>query len=429
VRKPLLALALAAAALGPTACALGEDDSGPRSGSADTGTLAGEGGRGGLEDFALLSVSTKNTTRVGGRDAAADAAGVAAAVFPATNPDGRPDAVTVVDAGDWQGGLAASALAAPPVRSPVLVSRGGALPPVAADTLRRLRPKGSDLARDAQIIRVGDAAPPPRGLKSVRLAGADPYERAAAIDRFASAARGRPSDAVVVTSGERPSYAMPAGGWAARSGDAVLLTRRTALPPATARALREHDRPDIFVLGPPSEVSPQVEAQLKAYGRVTRIQGRTPAANSVEFARFRARGFGWGLRVPGYNFSLVSTERPVDGAAAASLASNGVFAPTLVTDRPSLPREIESYFLDVQPGYETDPSEGVYNRVWILGDSSVLSSEAQGRLDQVAELIEVQTEEPDDDDRGRRGGNDRPGGGGGGGNDRPAGGGPGRDVQ
>jgi hypothetical protein len=43
----------------------------------------------------------------------------------------------------------------------------------------------------------------------------------------------------------------------------------------------------------------------------------------------------------------------------------------------------------VQPGYEGDPGDAVYNRVWILGDERALSARAQARLDEVATLVPV----------------------------------------
>ena len=48
----------------------------------------------------------------------------------------------------------------------------------------------------------------------------------------------------------------------------------------------------------------------------------------------------------------------------------------------------------VQPGYEDDPGQAVYNRVWILGDEEALSVQAQARLDQITELIPVQVNAP-----------------------------------
>ena len=52
---------------------------------------------------AIPAFATKNTTRVGGDDAAANAAGAALAVFPSTDDAQRPAAVTLVDEADARG--------------------------------------------------------------------------------------------------------------------------------------------------------------------------------------------------------------------------------------------------------------------------------------------------------------------------------------
>jgi putative cell wall binding repeat protein len=269
------------------------------------------------------------------------------------------------------------------------------VPPVTRDTLERLKPKGSDLSKDAQVIRIGDKPGRPEGFKTAIIAGKDAYERAAAIDRFFSAAKGKPSADVIVASGERAAFAMPAAAWAARSGDSVLLAERDSVPKPTLDALKEHDKPNIYVLGPPSVLSTKVVKQLGKLGEVRRIEGPTPVQSAIAFTRYEREGFGWGVTVPGYNFSLASTSRPLDAAASAVLAAKGVFAPLLLTDRADrLPEPLESYFLSVQPGYEEDPGQAVYNRIWVLGDDKTISVAAQTRLDEITELIPVQPNAP-----------------------------------
>jgi hypothetical protein len=347
------------------------------------------------EKLGFPTVATRNTVRVGGGDAVADLAGVASAVFPGTTTQDRPDAVVLVDKDDWQGAVAGSVLNAQPLGAPLLASSGSTLPPATSGVIDRLQPRGADLARDAQVIRIGTKPPAPPGLKSGKITGADPYATAAAIDRFSTALRGKPSPHVVVASGEQSAFAMPAAAWAARSGDSVLFAKRNSLPSATARAIKAHERPDIYVLGPESVISKRVETKLADFGTVRRVEGPTPVANAVALSRYSRRGFGWGVTVPGYNFSLASTTRPLDAAAAATLATNGVFAPMLLTSTASrLPADVSGYLLDVQPGYETDPSSGVYNRVWVLGDTSTVSLHAQGRLDAITSLIPVETRTP-----------------------------------
>jgi hypothetical protein len=344
------------------------------------------------------SSATRNTVRVGGADAVADAAGVASALYPATASADRPTAVVLVDSGDWQTAVAASVLAGPPIGAPLLLADGDDLPAVTEDTLERLQPKGSDLSKDAQVIRMGADVARPDGYRTALVQGEDAFQRAAAIDRFISAARGEPSGDVVLYSAEDPEWAMPAAAWAARSGDAALPVRPGSIPAPVRRALAGHERPDVYLLGPRSVISAAVERELrrrKLAGSVNRIAAPTPVENAIAFARYERGDFGWGVVVPGYNFAIANLDRPLDVAAAASLATRGVFAPLLLTDDAGeLPQPLEAYLLSVQPGYEDDPGQAVYNRAWILGDDEAISVEQQARIDATTELIPVQTNSP-----------------------------------
>jgi ell wall binding domain 2 (CWB2) len=391
LRRPLATLAAAlATALILAGCSLGDDDTRP----GQVGATGGDDRA--AEKLGFPFTATRNTVRIGGGDATTDAAGVANALFPATNESDRPTAVVLVDRNDWQSAVAASVLAGPPIGAPLLLADGSAVPPATADTLDRLKPRGSDLSKDAQVIRIGDGVARPSGYKTAVVEGDDAYERAAAVDRFFSAARGRPSSSVVLYSGEDAAFAMPAAAWAARSGDAALPVKRDSVPAPTRRALREHGKPTVYVLGPPQAVSNKVFAQVRGLAStVRRISGPTPVESAIAFARYRQGNFGWGVEVPGYNFTVANTARPMDAAAAASLASRGVFAPLLLTDEDAdVPRPLESYLLSVQPGYELDPGQAVYNRVWVLGDEDALSLNAQARLDRITELIPVQATAP-----------------------------------
>ena len=385
-RTALCAALLAASAL--AGCSLKADD---ESGGAVPVAGAKASDEHAVQQLGFPITATRNTTRVSGGDPVADAAGVAAALFPAGDAATRPSAVVLADKDDWQGVIAAGALAAAPLGAPTLLSDGDSLPPVTSETLRRLSPKGSTFAKGAHAILIGDGAPAPDHLKSTAIRGRDPYQRALAIDRFASVARGKPSPDVVVASGEKPEFAMPAAAWAARSGDAVLFVQRDSIPAATRSALRQHQKPRIFVLGPSSVISDRVVKQLGRLGKARRVGADTAVDNAIAFARFKAGSFGWSAVVPGQNLTIANQSRPADAAAAAGLGANGVFAPLLLTDRATpLPRALEGYLLDIQPGFEgDDPSQGVYNHVWILGGGDALAPDAQARVDAAAALIPV----------------------------------------
>ncbi|HYN91446.1 MAG TPA: hypothetical protein VER75_05960 [Thermoleophilaceae bacterium] len=379
-------------ALTVAGCSTGDDESRPP----QLGVKADD--EQAAEKLGFPSTATRNTVRVGGGDAAADAAGVASALYPATGESDRPTAVVLVDQDDWVTAVAASVLVGRPIGAPILLTDGGDLPAVTKDVLERLKPKGSDLSKDAQVIRVGPDVARPEGFKTALIEGDNPFERAAAIDRFFSAARGRPSNDVVLYAGDGAEWAMPAAAWAARSGDAVLPVRKGAIPAPIAKALREHDRPNVFVLGPESVISKKVLDQLKKRKlarAVNRIEGPNPVENAIAFTRYEKGDFGWGVIVPGYNFTVASTDRPSDAAAAAALATRGVFAPLLLSDDPErLPPKLEEYFLSVQPGYEDNPGQAVYNRAWILGDDKAISVPEQAQVDALTELIPVQSNAP-----------------------------------
>jgi ell wall binding domain 2 (CWB2) len=390
MRRLASALALLALLGG---CSLGDDES---SRPPQLGVQAED--EEAAEKLGFPSSATRNTIRVGGSDAAADAAGVAGALFPATGTSDRPTAVVLVEQDDWQSAIAAAVLAAPPIGAPLLLSDGNELPAVTEETLDRLAPRGSDLSKDAQVIRIGPDVARPAHFKTALVQGGDPYERAAAIDRFFSAARGEPSNDVILYSGESPEWAMPAASWAARSGDSVLPVKADSIPRPVARVLADHERPNVYLLGPERVISKQVADRLerrRLARSVNRIEGPTPVENAIAFARYEKGDFGWRVNIPGYNFAIASTTRPADAAAAAPLATRGVFAPLLLTDdAEELPEPLESYLLSVQPGYEDDPRDAVYNRAWILGDDSAISVRQQAQIDTITELVPVQANAP-----------------------------------
>jgi hypothetical protein len=337
--------------------------------------------------FPLLA--TKNTTRAAGANPTEAAAGIARAVYPGFDEQQRPQAVTLVDEGDWQAAVAAGVLAAAPLRTPILLSTEGELPGVTADTIKRLRPRGSPLAGRAQIFRVGPVAAP-EGRRSERIAGRDPFSLAAAIDAFSIRVTGQRSRAVVVASAEDPRFAMPAASWAAKSGDSVLFAERGRLPAATRQAIARRDEPLIYVLGPENVISAQVVKSLQRLGRVRRIGRPAPVENAIEFARYSDGAFGWGIRDPGHGLVIASVERPLDAAAASLLASNGTYGPLLLTDSATvLPAALREFLLDIQPGYQNDPARGVYNHAWLLGDEDAISGAVQGKIDELTEIVRV----------------------------------------
>jgi hypothetical protein len=386
-RAVLLALlALASIAAGCGGSDSGDDRRGPQVG------VKGEEPEA-ATDLGFPAFATKNTTRVGGADSIANAAAIARAVFPGVDASARPKAVALVDQDDWRAGVAAAALMADPVGAPTLLSDGKDLPPATREAIDALAPTGSRDVGNAQIVRVGEVAEV-EGNKSTDVTGKDAFEIAARIDALLAAARGRTSDRVVIAGSEQPDHALPAAGWAAKSGDPVLFTERDRLPAATRQALARHQQPKIYVLGGERIVSKKVERDLRRLGTVRRIDGGTdPVANAIEFARYVDGSFGWGVVDPGHGLVFVNAERPLDAAAAAPLSASGKFGPILLHEGGArLPRRLESYLLDIQPGYRRDPVRGVYNHGWVIGDEAAMPVASQSRIDALLEISPVESD-------------------------------------
>jgi hypothetical protein len=335
--------------------------------------------------------ATKNTTRVAGGDAVADAAAVALATYPARTPETRPAAVVLAEVRDWHTGLAASVLAGRPIRAPILFADRDTLPDATKAALDALQPTGSKDAGGAQVIRVGTNAPV-EGYKTTDVTAANPAALAAAVDRLQTAAAEKPAGAIVVASADHPEYAMPAAGWAAKSGDPLLWVGASGVPAETEAAIKTHKQAKIYVLGPASAVPDSVLDALGKLGDVKRVSGEDPVANAIAFARFRDGNFGWYVVDPGHGLVFANSRRPQDAAAAAPLSASGTYGPLLlVTDAGVLPQPLQDYLLDIQPGYDTDPVRGVYNHGWIIGDESALAAAVQARIDTLLEIQPVDT--------------------------------------
>jgi hypothetical protein len=334
-------------------------------------------------------VATRNTTRISGADPVSDAAAAALATHPPAPGAPRPEAATVVPDDDWQAGIAASALAGPPNRIPVLISQHGAVPDATTEALAQLNPGGGG-SRAAAVYSV-DGASVPSGLKSRELEGDSPAGIANSIDQLRQQLTGNEPEHIVVASSDDAGYAMPAAAWAARSGDPVLFTGKNQVPDATLAALRRHAGSPVYVLGPDSLISKQAIAQIgRVSSSVTRIGAHGTVQSSVLFARYTDGTFGWDLNDPGHGMELANADRPLDAAAAASLASSGKWGPLLITDTPdALPPELKNFLLSIKPGFEADPTRAVYNHIWLMGDATAIGGEVQAEVDELAELAQI----------------------------------------
>ncbi len=371
------------------------EDAGP---SGPAPRLEGTGARGtgpgaasDATDLGFPEFATKNTTRVGGSSVTANAAAAALATFPSTVPDDSPAAVTLVADGDWQAGIAAAALLANPVGSPILFSGPGGIPRASSEALEAMNPQGSNGTDGNQLIALpGSDVPSGYATRVVKAGG--PAEVAARLAGLRAKLAGGPPEHVLITTDRDAGIAMPAAAWAARSGDPVLYAGKKGLPKPTARMLAKFKGVPAYILGPTSVIPATVEAEItKISGQVARVSGEEPVANAINFARYSDGSFGWNVNDPGHGFVIARSNRPLDAVAAAPLSGSGTWGPLLLTDNAAtLPGTLHTYLLDVKPGYTTDPTRAFYNHVWVIGDQEAISIEQQAALDFSAELGKVE---------------------------------------
>jgi hypothetical protein len=347
----------------------------------------------------VIALATKNTTRLGGTDAAIDAASVALAVYPGLTTATRPQAVVLVDDRNWPAALAAAALAGAPLGAPLLYAHGDELPAATAHALRQLHPLGAAALGGAQVIRIGTTAAVPPGYRARTLmATGGAAAAAAAVEQLTGVAQGQPRQVIVLAQDATPALQMPAAGLAAESGAPVLFVRDAALPAATAAALASLHRPAIYVLGAPG-VNASTVAALGRLGRVSKIapegaragagEAVDPVTNAVAVSRFSDGSFGWGIREAGHGLVFLNQARALDAPAAAPLSAHGDYGPLLLlADRASLPPALASYLSNIEPGYTAAvrPVREVYNHGWLIGDESAISALAQAEIDSVLEV-------------------------------------------
>jgi ell wall binding domain 2 (CWB2) len=342
------------------------------------------------DELGYPAFATANTTRVGGSDPASNAAGIALAAFPSIAPSQRPAAVALVDTDEWSSAIAASVLVAAPVGAPVLVADADGLSDPTEEALEALDPQGDKTTKGVQAFAVG-AAEAPSGLTTRRIGAAGGAAAAAEIAGLREELLDRAPEHIVIAPSGQPAFAMPAGAWAARSGDPVLFAGEDELPAPTASVLRRHSKTPVYVLGPSSAISSDVVRQIgKLSKRVRRVSGEDPVANAIALARYADGDFGWNVNDPGHGFVVARSQDPLDAVAAAPLSASGTWGPLLLTDSAdTLPAALRGYLLDVKPGYTTDPTRAFYNHVWVIGDQDAIGVSEQAEIDELAELTKI----------------------------------------
>jgi hypothetical protein len=433
--RPIAALALAGALLAGVLSGCGKGHASPAGGSS-TGALAPPAAHG------VVGVSTKNTTRLGGADAASDAAAVAEAVYPGLTPATRPQVVVLVNERNWSAALAASVLASAPLGAPLLYADGDKLPEASAQALRAMRPLGAHSLGGAQVIRVGTSAPVPDGYhvrEAVETLGDAAPQTATSgaagtstqqnneslntsasapalglgLQQFAESASGRHAHEVLVVATDAPrALQMPAAALAAESGAPILFMTSSEVPIQTAAALRRLHKPTIYVVAP-TTLHATAYAALARLGTVVHVSGAAgtgeaaapgeapvapassnPVENAISVSRFSHGAFGWGIHEAGHGLVFANVARPLDAPAAAPLSAHGDYGPLLLLERSaSVPAPLTHYLSDIEPGYTAavSPVREVYNHGWLIGDESAISALAQAELDTVLEIAPRQS--------------------------------------
>lgn len=341
-------------------------------------------------------IGTKNTTRINTSDPALAAATVSKSLWTATGDNNRPGSVVLVDSENWQIAAASADLIHHPSNGPILFVNKEGVPESTLTELKRLKPKGSGSNEGIQVIVVGNVADKVHeqlkelGYKTDRIEGDQPAAVAQAIDSYYANVSGSTPESVIVGSMDSPEYTLPAVNWIAHMPEPLLYVKKDEIPDETAQALATRSgKAKIYVIGPESAVSKQVEEGLKTYGKVVRISGADPYENAVNFAKFKdpATGFGWGIDSPGHNFSFLPADSTMLTIAAAPFSHLGKHAPLLFTNKDTMPESVMKYVMSIQPKFDKTPTEGPYNHAWITGDEAAISAKGQSEIDDMLEIV------------------------------------------
>jgi len=392
----LLLATAALAAVGLGGC--GKGGSEQSSGGGPTRQLAPVAAQG------AVSLATRNTTRLGGADAAADAAAVARAVYPGLTVATRPLVAVLVNERDWLPALAASVLASAPTGAPILFSEGDTLPSVTRQTLEAMRPLGVPALGGAQVIRIGTTAAVPDGYLTRTVTVGLPTVSAVNVEQLVQTLdAGAPHQVIVAPADAARSLVMPAAGLAAESGAPLLFVTRARVPAPTATLLGALHKPAIYVIDA-AEVGAQSLAELRKLGTVETVTSASPAVtgaspvstgeaevqNAIEIARYTHGSFGWGVKEPGHGLVFANANRPLDGPASALLSATGDYGPLLLLQSPTqVPTALASYLSDIQPAYSAPqfpPVRGAYNHGWLIGGEEAISAVTQAEIDSVLEI-------------------------------------------
>jgi hypothetical protein len=344
----------------------------------------------------LLTMNTKNSTRLNEQDPVKMAVLTSQTIWPATHADNQPNAVILVPKNNWQLALASADLIHHPSNGPILFVEDKKIPDATFKELERLNPKG--ISDSTKVIVMGDldeqATKQLSTYKVKQVKEADPAAFAKEIDTlYAELAGGYPNSVIIGSSDEEAQlFSVPAANWIAHMPEPILYVSKDNVPQATIDALKERkEKATIYLLGPEKIISKDVEKQLAEHGKVIRISGDTPTANSIAFATFKDKetSFGWGITEPGHGVSFISSaSSPTLTIAGAPFSHMGKHAPVVILDKGEVTKDVYDFLLQIKPTFKDDPTTGPYNHGFILGTDATISYKSQGILDDALEIVQ-----------------------------------------
>lgn len=299
----------------------------------------------------------KPTQRIAGVDRYATAADVARATF------GAPVNTIIIASGEaFPDGLAASGLAGA-YRSPVLLTRPGALPTPTAEAITQLMagsgaPTVFVIGGAAAISSGVDDQLRALGVAVVRIAGDNRYATAALIARQQASVAplgqttidGAAYRTAIIATGTSFPDALSAGAGAYNANLPLLLTEPTTLTEATRAALIELQITRVILMGGPAAIAQTTADQITALGiRVDRVAGANRGETAAAFANLlinpvASGGLGF-FASPAAAGCLAGTAGPnlvtiVNGAAFADALAAGpnagtCRAPILISGSPA----------------------------------------------------------------------------------------------
>lgn len=342
-----------------------------------------------------LSMNTKNITRISQDDPVNVAVETSQLVWPASHEGNRPGTILLGDKEDWQTNLPAMTLVHHPNDGPLLYAEKNSIPKATLDELKRLNPKGSKKNQGIQVVLTGNFSDNVRkqlvdeGLKVDTVKGNNPADTAAKVDAYYAEASGDLPQSVIVGSMDAPEYTLPAANWIAHMPEPLLYVGKESVPKETIDALKKRkDQPHIYILGPEAAISASVEKELKQYGKVKRISGKTPEENAIAFAKFKDKStkFGWGVTTPGHGLTFNRTDNIESAIVSAPFSHMGKHAPMLLLDQDKLSEPMHHYLMSLQPKFKDDPTVGPYNHAFVVGSVKRISFTTQGVIDQILEI-------------------------------------------